>query len=303
LTSTATHRRRLRVKWTARKGLAALILFFIISVIIEVLLISAFQALGLSDRNAWTSTFQVPSTNWSFTVSVSPLFHLLPLSVIIVLFTSWTYLTKSTAFIPQRIEATKRPAQPPRRSQESGIFKSTRHFFKNLSRKFQRLSRRLKSGVQKTPGVGYISQRLSFARIAVKSALTILAIFILVATGLFLIEYPDLIYHLTLNMYMGSPALHGFVIGVGQWLEGAGTSVPPLGDLGASINNALVSAAPGFRHSLEAAGTSLTSPIFQLDVVGKYALSQNLAAWTAAVLALLYSAYTSTRPRRRVKGH
>ena len=300
MTSTATHRRRLRVKWTAPKGLVALILFFIISVILEVLLISAFQALGLSDQNAWTSTFQVPSTNWSFTVSVSPLLHLLPLSVIIVLLTSWTYLTKSTAFIPHRIEATKRPAPPPRRIQESRRFKSTRRFFKNISRKLQRLSKRLKSGVQKTPGVGYISQRLSFGRIAVRSALTILAIFILVATGLLLIEYPDLIHHLTVNMYTGSPALHGIVIGVGQWLQGVGTSVPPLGDLGASINNALVNAAPDFRRSLEAAGTSLTSPIFQLDVVGKYALSQNLAAWTAAVLALLYSAYAATR--RRVKG-
>ncbi len=301
MAATATHRRRLRVKWTAPKGLAALILFFIISVIIEVLLISAFQALGLSDQNAWTSTFQVPSTNWSFTVSVSPLLHLLPLSVIIVLLTSWTYLTKSTAFIPHRIESTKRPP-PPRPTQESRRFKSTRRFFKNLSRKLQRVSKRLKSDVQKTPGIGYISQRLSFARIAVKSASTILAIFILVTTGLLLIEYPDLIHQLTLNMYRGSPALHGFVIGVGQWLQGVGASVPPLGDLGASFNNALVSAAPGFRHSIEAAGASLTNPIFQLDVVGKYALSQNLAAWTAAVIALLFSAYSSTRPRRRVKG-
>ena len=300
MTSTATHRRRLRVRWTAPKGLAALIFFLIVSVIIEVLLISAFQALGLTDQNAWTSTLQVPGTTWSFTVSVSPLLHLLPLSVIIVLLASWAYLTKSTAFIPQRVESTKRPAQPPRRTQESRRFKSTRRFFKNISRKLQRFSRRLKLGVQKTPGVGYISQRLSFARIAVRSAFTVLAIFILVVAGLLLIEYPDLIYHLTLNMYTGSPALHGFVIGVGQWLQGIGTSVPPLGDLGASINNALVSAAPGFRHSLEATGTSLTSPIFQLDVVGKYALSQNLAAWTAAVLALLYSAYASTR--RRVKG-
>jgi len=66
------------------------------------------------------------------------------------------------------------------------------------------------------------------------------------------------------------------------------------------MNNALVAAAPGFRQSLEAAGTSLTKPIFLLDVVDKFALSQNLAAWTAAVLALLYGAYSSTR--RRVRG-
>jgi len=150
--------------------------------------------------------------------------------------------------------------------------------------------------------VDYISERLSFARIAVKSALTVLAIFILVAIALFLIEYPNLIYYLTLNLYTGSPPVQGFVLGIGQWLSGVGVAVPPLGDLGANINNALVNAAPGFRSSLEAAGTSLTKPIFQLDVVGKYTLSQNLAAWTAAVLALVYGAYASSRPRRRIKG-
>jgi len=302
LTPTETRQRRLRVIWTAPKGLVALILFFAISVVIEVLLISAFQALGLSDRNALTSTFQVPSTNWSFTVSVSPLFHLLPLSVIVVLLTSWTYLTKSAAFIPQRIEAARHPSQPSQRARESGRFKSARRFFKNLSRRLQRFSRRLKSSLQKTPGVGYVSQRLSSARTAVKSAATVLAIFILAVAMLFLIEYPNLIYYLTLNMYTGSPALHKFVNGIGQWFQGAGTAVPPLGDLGANINNALVNAAPSFRRSLEAAGTSLTSPIFQLDDAGKYVLSQNLAAWTAAVLALFYSAFASTRPRRRVKG-
>jgi len=302
LTPTETRQRQLRVRWTAPKGLVALILFIAISVIIEVLLISAFQALGLSDRTALTSTFQVPSTDWSFTVSISPLFHLLPLSVILVLLTSWTYLTKSAAFTPQRIEAARHPSQPSQRTRESGRFKSARRFFKNLSRRLQRFNRRLKSSLQKTPGVGYVSQRLSFARTAVKSAATILAIFILAVAMVILIEYPNLIYYLTLNMYMGSPALHEFVIGIGQWFQGAGTAAAPLGDLGASINNALVNAAPGFRYSLEAAGTSLTSPIFQLDDAGKYALSQNLAAWTAAILALLYSAYASSRSHRRVKG-
>ena len=302
MTPTETSQRRIRVRWTAPKGLVALILFTAISVIIEVLLISAFQALGLSDRTALASTFQIPGTDWSFTVSVSPLFHLLPLSVIVVLLTSWTYLTKSAAFIPQRTEAARRPSQSSQRAMESRRFKSARRLFKNLSRRLQRLSRRLKSGLQKTPGVGYVSQRLSFTRPAVKKAATILAIFILVVTMLILIEYPNAIYYLTLNMYMGSPALLALVNGIGQWLQGVGTAIAPLGDLGTSINNALVNAAPGIRRSLEAAGTSLTSPILQLDDAGKYVLSQNIAAWTAAALALLYSAYVSSRSYRRVRG-
>jgi len=37
-------------------------------------------------------------------------------------------------------------------------------------------------------------------------------------------------------------------------------------------------------------------------LVGKYVLSQNLAAWTSALVALVYSAYAASRPRRRPKG-
>jgi hypothetical protein len=128
----------------------------------------------------------------------------------------------------------------------------------------------------------------------------ILLVFISLAVGLVFVEYPDLIYHLTVNLYRGSPALGDFVTGIGSWLRGVGTLLSPLGDLGGSMNNALVAAAPGFRQSLEAAGTSLTKPIFLLDVVDKFALSQNVAAWIAAVLALLFGAYSSTR--RQVRG-
>jgi hypothetical protein len=102
-------------------------------------------------------------------------------------------------------------------------------------------------------------------------------------------------------LYQGSPALVNFAAGTRAWFNGVGTLLPPLGGLGAAINNALIAAAPGFRQSLEGAGTALTGPIIQLDVVGKFALSQNLAAYAAAIIALMYGAYASTR-RRRVRG-
>lgn len=290
------------VRWTTPKNLAAVILFFAIGVIIEALLISAFQILGLSDQNAFASTFLLPGTNWSLTFSVSFLFHLLPLSVVLVLLASWTYLAKSTAFVPERIEAARRASQPPRRSQEVGRLKTVRRPFKNLNRRLQRFGRAMKSGFQRIPGVSYVSKRLVFARVAVKSAVTVLAVFVSITAAAFLITYPDLTYNLTVNLYRSSPALVDFVAGIGQWFRGAGTAISPLSDLGASINNALLNAAPGFRRSLEAAGTSLTRPIVQLDAVGKYALSQNLAAWTTAITALLYGAYASARLRRRVKG-
>jgi hypothetical protein len=263
-------------------------------------LISAFQSLGLIDANTWTTTVLIPGANWSFIVSVSLIFHILPLSVIVVLLAGWVYLKNSNAFKIQPETAKRAILQ--RRPQETGRLKPVKRAWRNLSRRFQRIGRSLKTGGSKIPGVSALSKRLSSSQSVIKSAVTVLLIFGAVALALSLIAYPNLVYYWALNLYQGSPGLTDFVLGTGQWLRGIGTAVPPLGDLGASINNALFQAAPGFRRSLEAAGTSLTQPIFQLDALGKYLLSQNVAAWTAASLALLYGTYASARPRRRTKG-
>jgi hypothetical protein len=130
----------------------------------------------------------------------------------------------------------------------------------------------------------------------------ILLVFMAIASLVMIIEYPDLIHSWTVNLYRGMPGLLNFVRGVGQWLRGVGEAAPPLGGLGVAINNAFVVAGPGFRRALVGAGTALTRPIVQLDVAGKYVLSQNLAAWTSAIIALLYGSYVSTRPSRRPKG-
>jgi len=302
LTSLETRWKRLILRWTGLKGLAAITLFFVLSVVFEVLLVYSFQMLGLVDRSIWTATFLIPFINWSFTVSISPLFHLLPIGVIIVLLSSWTYLTKYTAFIPQRVETARRAPPPTRRQQESRRFKSLKRLSKRLSRRLQRISRALKAGAQRIRGVSYVSQRLHFARAAVRSAAMVLVIFLSAVLLLFFVEYPDMVHSWTLNMYRGSPTFLNFVLGTTQWFRGLGQGVPPLGGLGSAVNNVLLAVAPGFRHSLEGAGASLTLPIVQLDVVGKYVLSQNLAAWTSALVALLYGAYASSRSLRRPRG-
>jgi len=127
----------------------------------------------------------------------------------------------------------------------------------------------------------------------------VLLIFISIAVGLVFVGYPNLIHDLTVSLYRGFPALANFASGTQTWFRNIGTAIPPLGDFVGSINNAFIKSAPGFRKTLEAAGTSITNPIFQLDAVGKYILSQNLASWTAAVLAILYGAYASARRRIR----
>ena len=302
MTSTETRWKRLIVKWTGRKGFAAILLFFILAVIVEVLLVYSFQMLGLVDQSALTTTILIPYVSWLITVSISPLFHLLPIGVIVVLLSSWTYLTKYTAFIPQRVEAAKRGSAPTRRELETRRFKSLRRFSKRLTRRLQRIGRALKSGVQRIRGVSYISQRLFFAKAAVRSAAIVVLIFLSAVFLFALVEYPNLVHGWTLNLYMGSPAFLNFASGTAQWFSGVGQAVPALGGFGSAVNDALVGAAPGFRLSLTNAGASLTAPIVQLDVQSKYVLSQNVAAWVSALFALAYSSYTSSRPSRRTKG-
>ncbi len=302
LTATETRWKRLIIRWTRPKGFAAIVLFLLLSLAVELLMVYSFQMLGLVDPTVWTGIYFIPYLNWTFAVSLSPLFHLIPLAVIIVMLSSWAYLTKYTAFIQQRAEPPKRASPQTRRKQESRRFRSLKRFSKRLTRRLQRVGRSLKSGFQKIRGVSYISQRLHFARAAVRSAIVVLLVFLSIAFLLIIVEYPDLIHRWTVNLYRSSPALLNFVVGIGQWLRGVGEALPPLGGLGSGLINALAGVAPGFRHSLEGAGTGLAGPIAQLDVVGKYVLSQNLAAWTSALIALVYGAYASSRPSRRGKG-
>jgi hypothetical protein len=295
LTTTEKRERHLILRWASARRYVSLILFLVLTLVFELLLIFAFQIMGLVDQNAWVSTLLIPGTSLSFTLTISPLLHLMPIAVIIVLFASWRFLSKANVFLPQH-EIMRRV--PPRRTTEPSRFKSIHRFFRNLGRRLQRFGRTVKSGFAKIPGASSISQRLSSAHAAVRSAIVILLVFISLAVGLMFVAYPDLIYYLTVNLYRSSPALVNCAAGTASWFNGVGTLLPPLGGLGAAINNALIAAAPGFRQSFEAAGTTLTRPIIELDVVGKFALSQNLAAYAAALIALMYGAYASTRRRR-----
>jgi len=295
-----TRKKRLIVRWTAPKSFVALLLFLILALFFEFLLVYSFQSFGLTDKNAWTGMFKVPATNWSFIVSVSPLFHLLPITVIVVLVSSWAYLTKYTAFMPSRAEAAKRTLPPTRRETEKHRFRKLRSFSKRISRRAQRIGRSVKAGLQRIRGVSYVSKRLYFTRAAVRSALAVLAVFLSMSLLLYIVVYPDLIHQGVVGFYRSNSSFLGFVTGTIDLVRGAGQALPPLGGLGTAINNALLGAAPGFRHGLAGAGATLTGSLVGLDVTGKYVLSQNVAAWSAALVALIYSSYASSRrPRRR----
>jgi len=299
---TETRGKRLIFRWTAPKGFAALLLFFILALVFEFLLVYSFQSFGLTDKNAWTATFQIPETNWSFSVSTSPLFHLLPITVLVVLVSSWAYLTKFTAFVPSRAEAAKRTFPSTRREIEKRRFKWFRSFSKRISRRLQRIGRSVSAGLQRIRGVSYISRRLHFARAAVKSAVAILLVFLSMSILLYMLAYPNLIYYGVVELYRGNPSFLWFVKGTMDLARVIGRAFSPIGSLGTAINDALLGAAPGFRNSLAGVGEALTGSIVRLDVAGKYVLTQNVATWVSALVALLYGLYASSHYYRRPKG-
>ena len=128
MTRQEKRRKRLIIRWTAPKGFAAMLLFLALAFLLEYLIIISFLSTGITDNSTWMETFQVPYVNWSFTLTVSPLLHLLPLSVVIVLISSWIFLTKQIAFIPQRIGSAKRAAIRRRRPQRRRL-----EFVRNFS--------------------------------------------------------------------------------------------------------------------------------------------------------------------------
>jgi hypothetical protein len=278
----------------------ALIVFLVIAFILEFLLVYSFQLLGLTDKNAWILTLQIPGTSLSFNVVVSPLFHLLPVTVLIVLISSWTYLARYTAFAFARVEKGKRVSPATRREVEKRRLRSLRRFSKALSRRLQRVGRSVKAGFLRVPGVLAVSKRLFSARVAVRSALAVFAVFLSISLLLYVVFYPDVISQLVIGFYRANPSCLGFVTGVGDWLRGVGEALPPIGGLGTALVNGLWEAAPGFRQGLTGVGASLTGSVVSFDVSGKYILSQNVASLTVIFVALIYGWYASSRrPRRR----
>lgn len=290
---------RRHFKLSAPRGFAALMLFLVLALFVEFLIVYSFQSLGLIDKNVLVGTFQVPATNWVFNVSISPLFNLLPVAVLVVLVSSWSYMARYVALAPSKTEIAKRTALLTKREQEKRRFKALRRLSKRMGRRLQRIGRTVEDAFLRIPGISFISRRLYLARANVRSAVAVLAVFLLLSLLLLLVVYPDLVYRLVVGLYMGNSTFHNFVLGTINWTRGVGEALPPLGGLGNAINNALIGAAPGFRKSLAQVGASITSPIVQLDMVGKYVFSQSIAAWASAFIALFYGTFVSPRRVRK----
>jgi hypothetical protein len=257
------------VHWATLKGLAAIILFLVIAILMEYLIVLYAVSLGVEEKPEhflqWS--FKFPGTGWIIRIAISPLFHLVPIAVIIVLVSSWAYLTKYAAVKPGEARKGEVEVQV-KRGKESRL-KEVRKFFGKV-----------KSGLLRVRGLAYLWQKIHFARATIKSALTVLIVFSAFILVVSLLAYPQLIYQTVLNAYTNNPSLLNFVKGVSQALA-------PIGAIFSAINSALLFVAPGFRGFALSLGT-ITGPLTDLDNSGKYLVFQNVAAWVSALAALLY---------------
>jgi hypothetical protein len=211
------------------------------------------------------------------TVTISPLFNLVPIAVIITLAFSWVYLTRQTATKPYEVKRGK-------------IEPSTKREKQSRVKKF---FGKIKAGLLKVKGFAYLWQKIHFARATMKSALTVLIVFATLILIVSLFAYPKLIYQTISSAYQSNPSLLNFVKGTAQALA-------PLGGIFSSINSALLGAAPGFGNFASSLG-SVIGPLTSLDNTGKYLIFQNIAAWVSALLALFYGEHIRKGYRYKIK--
>ncbi len=287
-------RKRLVLRRMAPKGVVAIVLFFILALLIEYLLVNFFMSYGLTDK------FLVKFS----TINISPLFHLMPLGVVIVLISSWTYLTKYVGVMSRRTSPTKKPLEMRRRRHlrpRRVRFKSLRKFFEGIGKKFERGDQAIRSffgrigaAILRIRGVSYLQQRLLLARSAVRSTAMVLAVFVVSVLALYLLAYPNVSYDLATGLYMSNPSFHGFILKTIEIGKGTAQALSPIGWLASVVDNALRAVAPGFRNALEGFGAPIMKSLTNVDLLGRYIICQNVAAWISALVALAYGEYASS---------
>lgn len=259
------------------KGSISIIVFVAVAVLAEFLVVLYAMDLGVKDVGELT-------TNWPLTITISPLFHLVPIAVIITLSFTWIYLTKKLSVRPVlpigRAELRQTPSkkiQPAKSSVEKA-----------------------KPSPPNAKGVSRIWQKVYSARATIKSALIILLAFAILVLIISQLAYPGAIYQTLTSSYQSHSPLYNFVVSVADSLRGFANAVSPIGWIGTAINNGLVAIAPGVRAVGTAFGSSI-APLANLDPAGKYLAFQNAAAWISVLLVLLYGQYARRSYRYRKK--
>ena len=274
-----TEQRPLLIRWITLKGLIALIVFLVVASLVEYGVVLYAFTLGLQDTSLLQWIFQFPGTSWLVTLAISPMLHLVPISVIIILAFSWTYLTKKTAIKRQEIRRGKVDTFQKQKTGKKGIM------FR-INRAAKDYSRRIRTRLSKTRVVSYLA-RINFARATVRSAVIVLVAFVAFTLMFMVLAYPQLIYHAISTAYRTNHGLLNFVDGVDSWARGVAGAVPPIGWIAASINSVIVATAPSVRTVGLGFG-GLLAPLASLDNPGRFLFLENAAAWVSVFVVLVY---------------
>ena len=276
-------RNPLTFSWTAPKGLLTIVLFLALALISEFFMVSFFTVAGLTEAFAFRF----------FSLTISPLFHLLPLGVVMVLVSSWIYFTKHLAIgsrrkSPARISQIRRRHPRRRKARVSFLrrmFGAVKNFFSQIGSFFLR-----------SRGVSFVQRSLSFGRLTFESTVTILTIFLLSILVLSVLVYPSLFNDFAVGLYSANSAVHGFVLKIVEVLQGIAEALAPIVS---AIDGGLRAIAPGFRNAFGGLMTSSPQSLTGGDLFWRYVLCQNAAAWVSAIAALAYGKYFSKNYRSR----
>jgi len=276
---------------TALKNSASIILFLIIAALAEYFVVLYAISLGTTDTSLVEWSFQFPGTNWPVTITISPLFHLVPIAVIITLAFSWIYMAKQVS--ARRQETQKRKTGIP-----ANQGTTLKKLMSRISRSVKRFFGRIKSGFLKARGISYLAERISPARGSIRGAITVLFVFLLFAFVFSLLAYPQLIYWIVTSIYQNNSSVYNFVMSVNNSVKGFAEALSPIGWISTNINNFLLATAPGLRTVAMRFG-SVTVPLASLDNAGKYLVFQNAAACLSVLAILIYGEYMRAHRYRR----
>ena len=265
--------------------MASTIAFLAVATLVESLIVVYAMALGVKDIGVLT-------VRWPVTFTISPLFHLIPIAVIITLLFSWMYLARKLSV---------RPVQPTGRAETFARKKPEK------KPPMPKAGQPSKSSAEKTQlsppamrGPTHLGERIRSAGRPIRSALTVLLAFLALALIVSLLAYPGLIYQALIGSYQNHSSLYNFVASVANSLRGFARAVSPIGWIAGAINNGLVAISPSIRNIGDALG-SLVGPLANLDPEGKYLAFQNAAMWISAILILFYGQYARRSYRYRKK--
>jgi hypothetical protein len=249
----------LTFKWTAPKGLLTIAIFLALAIISEYLMVSFFAGSGLTE----IVTFGLP---------FSPLFHLLPLTVILVLVSTWMYLTKHIAIKPHRRSPFK--VSKIRRKRTRRKPKSTQ----SIMGKVKTILIKIRSVLPRFRGVSFAPKRISFGRVVLESTLIVLTVFQLSIILLSVFVYPHLFTDFAAEFYRNTSPLQSFMQSVANTLV--------------EIASGLDSIAPDFREAFETLVSAGSPLLNESDLLWRYVFCQNAAAWVSAIVTLSYVRYS-----------